>query len=113
MFSASIVDAHDRIQFEVVDARSLVPVVAATPNPVVDTGIDAATWQANQASRSWSLDGPGGKNFGSGRSSVKAMEEDYRSASKRFWQTVRHGASEGGRGSSTLPTLFTVQVGSC
>ncbi|KAI3365609.1 hypothetical protein L3Q82_010691 [Scortum barcoo] len=25
-------------QFEVVDARSLVPVVAATPNPVVDTG---------------------------------------------------------------------------
>ncbi|KAI3357834.1 hypothetical protein L3Q82_016222 [Scortum barcoo] len=27
-----------RRQFEVVDARSLVPVVAATPNPVVDTG---------------------------------------------------------------------------
>ncbi|KAI3368365.1 hypothetical protein L3Q82_008065 [Scortum barcoo] len=40
----------------------------------------------------------------------EAMEEDYRSASKRFWQTVRR-ASEGG--SSTLPTLFTVQVGSC
>ncbi|KAI3355926.1 hypothetical protein L3Q82_004474 [Scortum barcoo] len=35
MFSASIVDMR---QFEVVDARSLVPVVAATPNPVVDTG---------------------------------------------------------------------------
>ncbi|KAI3367202.1 hypothetical protein L3Q82_008254 [Scortum barcoo] len=29
------------------------------------------------------------KASGSGRSLVKAMEEDYRSASKRFWQTVR------------------------
>ncbi|KAI3368630.1 hypothetical protein L3Q82_025638 [Scortum barcoo] len=34
MFSASIVSG----QFEVVDARSLVPVVVALPNPVVDTG---------------------------------------------------------------------------
>ncbi|KAI3362600.1 hypothetical protein L3Q82_001686 [Scortum barcoo] len=38
MFSASIVDAFK--QFEAVDTRSLVPVMAATPNPVVDTGID-------------------------------------------------------------------------
>ncbi|KAI3359113.1 hypothetical protein L3Q82_002654 [Scortum barcoo] len=37
MFSASIVDAA--VQFEVVDAKvSLVPVVVAIPNPVVDTG---------------------------------------------------------------------------
>ncbi|KAI3375368.1 hypothetical protein L3Q82_021857 [Scortum barcoo] len=49
-------------QFEVVDARSLVPVSWwQSPNPVVDTG--------SQASRS--PDGPGGKNFGSGRSSVR------------------------------------------
>ncbi|KAI3364870.1 hypothetical protein L3Q82_001056 [Scortum barcoo] len=44
----------------------------------------------------------------------EAMEEDYRSASKkRFWQTVPSGASEGG--SSTLPTLFvySARVGSC
>ncbi|KAI3354757.1 hypothetical protein L3Q82_004583 [Scortum barcoo] len=35
MFSASIASTR---QFEVVDARSLVPVVVAIPNPVVDTG---------------------------------------------------------------------------
>ncbi|KAI3362780.1 hypothetical protein L3Q82_001832 [Scortum barcoo] len=39
----------------------------------------------------------------------EAMEEDYRSASKNSGKPS--GASEGG--SSTLPTLFTVQVGSC
>ncbi|KAI3374280.1 hypothetical protein L3Q82_006128 [Scortum barcoo] len=44
MISASIVDAA--AQFEVVDARSLVPVVAATPNLVVDTVITtgAGAW---------------------------------------------------------------------
>ncbi|KAI3359030.1 hypothetical protein L3Q82_015432 [Scortum barcoo] len=36
----------------------------------------------------------------------EAMEEDFQSASKRFWQTKLSSASEGG--SSTLPTLFTV-----
>ncbi|KAI3351249.1 hypothetical protein L3Q82_005801 [Scortum barcoo] len=77
MFSASIVDAMR--QFEVVDARSLVPVVAATPEPSGGhrkpskpqprTVLEAKT-------RVW-------EEFG------EAMEEDYRSASKRFWQTVR------------------------
>ncbi|KAI3363985.1 hypothetical protein L3Q82_001586 [Scortum barcoo] len=44
-----------------------------------------------QAKQARSPDGPGGRqNFGSGRSSVgEAMEEDYRSASKRFWQQIR------------------------
>ncbi|KAI3364658.1 hypothetical protein L3Q82_011439 [Scortum barcoo] len=58
----------------------------ATPNPVVDTGIDGtgrpskpqpdgrSSWR--QKLRVW-------EEFG------EAMEEDYRSASKRFWQTVR------------------------
>ncbi|KAI3376108.1 hypothetical protein L3Q82_016634 [Scortum barcoo] len=54
MFSASIVDVW---QFEVVGARSLVPVVAATPEP-------SGYRQNSQASAA-------------------------RSASKRFWQTVR------------------------
>ncbi|KAI3375408.1 hypothetical protein L3Q82_021891 [Scortum barcoo] len=80
MFSASIVDAR---RFEVVDARSLVPVVAATPpNPVVDTG---STRQAKQAAARTVLEAKTRvwEEFG------EAMEEDYRSASKRFWQTVR------------------------
>ncbi|KAI3372270.1 hypothetical protein L3Q82_022787 [Scortum barcoo] len=66
-------------RFEVVDARSLVPVVAATPNPVVDTGSykqAAARTVLEAKTRVW-------EEFG------EAMEEDYRSASKRFWQTVR------------------------
>ncbi|KAI3373508.1 hypothetical protein L3Q82_022104 [Scortum barcoo] len=67
-------------QFEVVDARSLVPVVAATPNPVVDTGSQASLLPG----RSWRQ-----KKLGSGRRFGEAMEEDYRSASKRFWQTIR------------------------
>ncbi|KAI3370361.1 hypothetical protein L3Q82_025132 [Scortum barcoo] len=81
MFSASIVDTR---QFEVVDARSLVPVVAATPNPVVDTGIDRYR-QAKQAAARTVLEAKTRvwEEFG------EAMEEDYRSASKRFWQTVR------------------------
>ncbi|KAI3360296.1 hypothetical protein L3Q82_014600 [Scortum barcoo] len=76
MFSASIVDLR---QFEVVDARSLVPVVVAIPEPggghrkpskpQPGTVLEAKT-------RVW-------EEFG------EAMEEDYRSASKRFWQTVR------------------------
>ncbi|KAI3370008.1 hypothetical protein L3Q82_024437 [Scortum barcoo] len=67
-------------QFEVVDARSLVPVVvAATPNPVVDTGSQASRSPGmvlEAKTRVW-------EEFG------EAMEEDYRSASKRFWQTIR------------------------
>ncbi|KAI3356522.1 hypothetical protein L3Q82_017729 [Scortum barcoo] len=100
-----------RVLFEVVDARSLVPVVVAIPRtrwwtPEVRDAVrlkkesyrtmlacgtpDAqltGTRQAKQAlqpGRSWR------QKLGSGRSSVsEAMEEDYRSASKRFWQTVR------------------------
>ncbi|KAI3366833.1 hypothetical protein L3Q82_009484 [Scortum barcoo] len=83
MFSASIVDAAK--------VRSCGRKVSGAcrggnpPNPVVDTGSTGRP--SKQCSRS--PDGPGGKNFGSGRSSGEAMEEDYRSASKRFWQTVR------------------------
>ncbi|KAI3371890.1 hypothetical protein L3Q82_006770 [Scortum barcoo] len=71
-------------QFEVVDARSLVPVVVAIPNPVVDTGIDRYQ-QAKQAAARTVLEAKTRvwEEFG------EAMEEDYRSASKRFWQTVR------------------------
>ncbi|KAI3361883.1 hypothetical protein L3Q82_002205 [Scortum barcoo] len=43
---------------------------------------------AGQASHC-SPDGPGGKNLGSGRSSVRPWRRTIRSASKRFWQTVR------------------------
>ncbi|KAI3371782.1 hypothetical protein L3Q82_024331 [Scortum barcoo] len=119
-------------RFEVVDARSLVPVVAATPEPVVvDTGskgcrqrlkkesyrtmlacgtpddaVDRYHWQAKQAAARTVLEAKTRvwEEFG------EAMEEDYRSASKRD-SGKPSGASEGG--SSTLPTLFTVQVGSC
>ncbi|KAI3361286.1 hypothetical protein L3Q82_013463 [Scortum barcoo] len=77
MFSASIVDMCG--SSKVVDARSLVPVVVAIPNPVVDTGSQAshaARAVLEAKTRVW-------EEFG------EAMEEDYRSASKRFWQTVR------------------------
>ncbi|KAI3373047.1 hypothetical protein L3Q82_006399 [Scortum barcoo] len=100
------------LEFEVVDARSLVPVVAATPNPVVDTGskgcrqaeegdhdqtmLACGTPEAvghmgtGRLQASCSPDGPGGKNLGLGLEEFsEAIEEDYRSASKRFWQTVR------------------------
>ncbi|KAI3373777.1 hypothetical protein L3Q82_022366 [Scortum barcoo] len=79
MFSASIVDAR---QFEVVDARSLVPVVVAIPEP---GGGHRKYWQAKQAAARTVLEAKTRvwEEFG------EAMEEDYRSASKRFWQTVR------------------------
>ncbi|KAI3353426.1 hypothetical protein L3Q82_019953 [Scortum barcoo] len=108
MFSASIVDAA---WFEVVDARSLVPVVAATPNPVVDTGSkgDAVRLKKESYRTMLACGTPGAvdryrqakpsKRLQPGRSwrqklrvweeFGEAMEEDYRSASKRFWQTVR------------------------
>ncbi|KAI3353340.1 hypothetical protein L3Q82_019871, partial [Scortum barcoo] len=79
MFSASIVDAA---WFEVVDARSLVPVVAvATPRtrwwtPKKQAKQATARTVLEAKTRVW-------EEFG------EAMEEDYRSASKRFWQTVR------------------------
>ncbi|KAI3353442.1 hypothetical protein L3Q82_019972 [Scortum barcoo] len=73
-------------QFEVVDARSLVPVVAATPNPVVDTGSKGChqaeegvlldhvgLWDSwtqltgtGRPSKPCSPDSPGGKNSGLG-----------------------------------------------
>ncbi|KAI3357062.1 hypothetical protein L3Q82_015445 [Scortum barcoo] len=73
-------------QFEVVDARSLVPVVVAIPEP---GGGHRKLTGTGRPSKPQQPDGPGGKTrvweeFG------EAMEEDYRnSASKRFWQTVR------------------------
>ncbi|KAI3357181.1 hypothetical protein L3Q82_015642 [Scortum barcoo] len=116
-------------QFEVVDARSLVPVVAATPNPVVDTGSKGCrqaeegvlsghvglwdswtqlTWvPAGQASRS--PDSPGGKKTRVWEEFGEAMEEDYHGRPRRD-SGKPSGASEGG---STLPTLLTVLVGSC
>ncbi|KAI3370288.1 hypothetical protein L3Q82_024461 [Scortum barcoo] len=42
-----------------------------------------------QAKQACSPDGPGGKNSRVWEEFGEAMEEDYRSASKRFWQTVR------------------------
>ncbi|KAI3358215.1 hypothetical protein L3Q82_003218 [Scortum barcoo] len=106
MFSASIVDAA---WFEVVDARSLVPVVAATPEPggghrkckgcrQAEEGVlsdHVGLWDSwrrltgtgrpskPQPGRSWRQKLRVWEEFG------EAMEEDYRSASKRFWQTVR------------------------
>ncbi|KAI3351313.1 hypothetical protein L3Q82_005858 [Scortum barcoo] len=79
MFSASIVDSR---QFEVVDARSLVPVVVAIPEP---GGGHRKYRQAKQAAARTVLEAKTRvwEEFG------EAMEEDYRSASKRFWQTVR------------------------
>ncbi|KAI3371307.1 hypothetical protein L3Q82_023928 [Scortum barcoo] len=94
--------------FEVVDARSLVPVVAATPEPrwwtpevrdavrlkkesyrtMLACGTPDAVdryRQAKQAAARTVLEAKTRvwEEFG------EAMEEDYRSASKRFWQTVR------------------------
>ncbi|KAI3360201.1 hypothetical protein L3Q82_014506 [Scortum barcoo] len=69
-----------RWQFEVVDARSLVPVVAATPEP----GGGHRKQSKPQPGRSWKAKTRVWEEFG------EAMEEDYRPASKRFWQTVRH-----------------------
>ncbi|KAI3355076.1 hypothetical protein L3Q82_017954 [Scortum barcoo] len=79
MFSASIVDAGSS---EVVDARSLVPVVVAIPEP---GGGHRKYRQAKQAAARTVLEAKTRvwEEFG------EAMEEDYRSASKRFWQTVR------------------------
>ncbi|KAI3364828.1 hypothetical protein L3Q82_001013 [Scortum barcoo] len=56
-------------------------------------------WQAKQAAAQAVLEAKtrAWEEFG------EAMEEDYRSASKKFWQTM-FGASEGG--STTLPTPF-------
>ncbi|KAI3371855.1 hypothetical protein L3Q82_006734 [Scortum barcoo] len=107
MFSASIVDAAVG-RFEVVDARSLVPVVAWQPRtrwwtPEVRDAVrlkkesyrtmlacgtpDAVDRyrQAKQAAARTVLEAKTRvwEEFG------EAMEEDYRSASKRFWQTVR------------------------
>ncbi|KAI3368059.1 hypothetical protein L3Q82_026878 [Scortum barcoo] len=50
------------------------------PNPVVDTG--------SQASQQPGCS-PGGKNSGSGRSSVRPWRRNYRLALKKFWQTVQ------------------------
>ncbi|KAI3377022.1 hypothetical protein L3Q82_000238 [Scortum barcoo] len=42
-----------------------------------------------QAKQAAAQDGPGGKKARVWEEFGEAMEEDYRSASKRFWQTVR------------------------
>ncbi|KAI3377091.1 hypothetical protein L3Q82_000291 [Scortum barcoo] len=71
MFSASIVDCGS---FEAVDARSLVPVVAATPKP------GGGHWKYRQAKQAARPGCPGGKNSGLGGVQCEATEEDYRSA---------------------------------
>ncbi|KAI3376653.1 hypothetical protein L3Q82_017087 [Scortum barcoo] len=81
MFSASIVDAAVRkLWTQGLWCLSW----RQSPNPVVDTGIDRYQ-QAKQAAARTVLEAKTRvwEEFG------EAMEEDYRSASKRFWQTVR------------------------
>ncbi|KAI3368061.1 hypothetical protein L3Q82_026879 [Scortum barcoo] len=89
MFSASIVDAW---QFEVVDARSLVPVVvAATPNPVVDTGSKGCR-QAERRSPigpCWPV-GLLTQLTGTGRPSKPAARMVLE-AKTRVWERVRAG----------------------
>ncbi|KAI3376847.1 hypothetical protein L3Q82_000103 [Scortum barcoo] len=101
MFSASIVDAAVR------SCGRKVSGACRGGNPRTrwwTPGIDR--YPAGQASRS--QDGPGGKNFGSGRSSVRPWRRTIGRPRRDSGQTVRQ-PSEGG--SSTLPTLFTVLVG--
>ncbi|KAI3354175.1 hypothetical protein L3Q82_018710, partial [Scortum barcoo] len=80
----AVMSASALFKFKVVDARSLVPVVAATPEP---SGCHQAEGRSpigpcwpvglltqltngyRQAKQAAAQDGPGGKNFGSGRSS--------------------------------------------
>ncbi|KAI3377049.1 hypothetical protein L3Q82_000051 [Scortum barcoo] len=72
--------SNDAWQFEVVDARSLVPVVVAIPEP----GGGHRKPSKPQPGRVLEAKTRVWEEFG------EAMEEDYhRSASKRFWQTVR------------------------
>ncbi|KAI3361620.1 hypothetical protein L3Q82_001939 [Scortum barcoo] len=86
--------------------------MARPPNPVVDTGskgcrqaeegvLSDHDWpvgllkQLTGISRPSKLqpwDGPGGKNW---EEFGEAMEEDYRSASKRFWQANRPAPQKG------------------
>ncbi|KAI3371008.1 hypothetical protein L3Q82_023658 [Scortum barcoo] len=80
MFSASIVDAMAGSKLWTQGLWCLS--WRQPPNPVVDTGSTGRPSKP-QPGRSWR------QKLGSGRSSGEAMEEDYRSASKRFWQTVR------------------------
>ncbi|KAI3363030.1 hypothetical protein L3Q82_011693 [Scortum barcoo] len=80
MFSASIVDASGSSKLWTQGLWCLS--WRQPPNPVVDTGSTGRPKQAaartvlEAKTRVW-------EEFG------EAMEEDYRSASKRFWQTVR------------------------
>ncbi|KAI3363122.1 hypothetical protein L3Q82_011775 [Scortum barcoo] len=79
MFSASIVDTLAVRSCGT--QRSLVPVVVAIPEP---------GGGHRKPSKPQPGGGPGGKNFSRVWEEFgEAMEEDYRSASKRFWQTVR------------------------
>ncbi|KAI3362851.1 hypothetical protein L3Q82_001893 [Scortum barcoo] len=99
MFSASIVDA--------LAVRSCGRKVSGacpmwwwqSPNPVVDTGSQAS----RSPGRSWRQKLRVWEEFG------EAMEEDYQSVGLEEILGKPSGASEGG--SSTLPTLFTVQGG--
>ncbi|KAI3371488.1 hypothetical protein L3Q82_024072 [Scortum barcoo] len=85
MFSASIVDAALTVR-SCGCARSLVPVVVAIPEPGgghrKPSKQAAARTVLEAKTRVW-------EEFG------EAMEEDYRSASKRFWQTVRRALRRG------------------
>ncbi|KAI3352023.1 hypothetical protein L3Q82_020253 [Scortum barcoo] len=90
MFSASIVDGGSKLWAQGLWCLSW----RQPPNPVVDTGSQAS------CSPGWSWR----QKLGSGRSSVRPYEEDYRFRPRRD-SGKPSGASEGG--SSTLPTLFT------
>ncbi|KAI3360065.1 hypothetical protein L3Q82_013861 [Scortum barcoo] len=84
MFSASIVDAAVRKLW----TQGLWCLSWwQSPNPVVDTGSKGCQVPGRpskpQPGRSWRQKLRVWEEFG------EAMEEDYRSASKRFWQTVR------------------------
>ncbi|KAI3360656.1 hypothetical protein L3Q82_002521 [Scortum barcoo] len=83
MFSASIVDAGC-VRSCGTQGRLWCLSWRQPSNPVVDTGIDRYR-QAKQAAARTVLEAKTRvwEEFG------EAMEEDYRSASKRFWQTVR------------------------
>ncbi|KAI3369506.1 hypothetical protein L3Q82_007721 [Scortum barcoo] len=103
VFSASIVDAAVR---KLWTQGFWCLLWRQPPNPVVDTGSKGCRQAEEGVRPCWpvglltQLTGTGrpskpqpGRSWRqklrSGRSSDEAMEEDYRSASKRFWQTVR------------------------
>ncbi|KAI3356013.1 hypothetical protein L3Q82_017286, partial [Scortum barcoo] len=103
MFSASIVDAW---QLEAVDTRSLVPVVAATPRTRWWTPEVRDAIRLKKESYGLLLQPVLWQKLGSGSSSVRPWRRTI--GWPRRDSGKPSGASEGR--SSTVPTLFTVQV---